>query len=112
MPRGRPTEKCWDRPNSAARRRKSGAELAGIGGSVIFRPFRFPAGVAQLVEHRICNPKVKGSSPLASSGEFGPAFVLRLFLVESFPINIQFDLTVGRLAIETRMFIREQERAA
>ena len=25
------------------------------------------AGVAQLVEHRICNPKVKGSSPLASS---------------------------------------------
>ena len=28
---------------------------------------REDAGVAQLVEHRICNPKVKGSSPLASS---------------------------------------------
>ena len=28
---------------------------------------RVHAGVAQLVEHRICNPKVKGSSPLASS---------------------------------------------
>ena len=28
---------------------------------------RDDAGVAQLVEHRICNPKVKGSSPLASS---------------------------------------------
>jgi hypothetical protein len=26
------------------------------------------AGVAQLVEHRFCKPKVKGSSPLASSG--------------------------------------------
>ena len=34
---------------------------------VIFGRLAVSAGVAQLVEHRICNPKVAGSSPIASS---------------------------------------------
>ena len=41
---------------------RGGVEIAGKLGSRA----RF-AGVAQLVEHRFCKPKVRGSSPLASS---------------------------------------------
>ncbi len=33
------------------------------------------AGVAQLVEHRFCKPKVRGSSPLASSARFASSAV-------------------------------------
>lgn len=47
------------------KQRKGWASVAKLSmGSRWIRNF---AGVAQLVEHRICNPKVKGSSPLASS---------------------------------------------
>ena len=43
------------------------AQLMGLG--ILLRPFRssYPASVAQLVEHLICNLEVMGSSPIASS---------------------------------------------
>lgn len=49
-----------------------GACQRGRSRSIVGRAL-FLAGVAQLVEHRICNPRVKGSSPLASSDTFGTA---------------------------------------
>ena len=46
------------------------AQLMGVG--IVLRPFRssYPASVAQLVEHLICNLEVMGSSPIASSSRY------------------------------------------
>lgn len=62
IPSGRPVP-------SRAGRHGLGSDLAGGESTAIVRRSPSRAGVAQLVERRICNPQVTGSSPLASSIE-------------------------------------------
>ena len=48
---------------------------------MMFGPFRWlAASVAQLVEHRLCKPTVKGSSPFASSNGGRASLLLRKLL--------------------------------